>query len=793
MADTTLSALTATSTLAGTDELYVNDGGVSRKVLFSVLEGQLDHDSLGGVTASEHLDWTASAVGTVKPSNISSTSITQHVASIDHNALSNHTATEHYTWASSIVPNVHASNIPEGAVTQHEGAIDHNALTNHTATEHYTWAVSIVSNVHASNIPEGAVTQHEGAIDHNALTNHTATEHYAWATSIVPNVHASNLQIGVAGGTQGYDTELAAIAGLTSATNKIPRFTASGAADLIDFLDEDNMASDSNTGVPSQQSVKAYVDTNTLTWNDAATTAPTATDDSTPGGYAVNSVWTDVTNDRSYICVDATNGAAVWRETSFVPATINDLATVTGVSGDFVIARDATDGALKKINVGDFLGGGGANTDLGNLAAVAINTSLISDTDVTDDLGSAAIRWNNIYAAAVTAGDTVNDTLKIQARDVDGAAQTTFITLTSSNTPTCDLAGDVTKGGSTILTDVVQDTTPQLGGDLDANGSDIQFDDATGIRDDSDNEQLIFQKTASAVNHLEATNAATGNGPSLAAVGDDANVDLTISAKGTGDITLGVYTFDGDQTVGAGQDNYVLTYDNGTGLVSLEAAAGGGLSDVVDDTTPQLGGDLDANAFDIQFDDATGIRDDSDNEQLIFQKTASAVNHFEMTNAATGNDPQLAAVGGDTNIDLNLVAKGSGVVQAGGVEVTTISGTQTLTNKRVNPRESTIASATNITMTSDSSDIYTVTAQAVNPTIKPPSGTPVDGQSLILRLKDNGTARTITWDTTTASGFRASSDLSLPTTTVISKTMYCGFRYNSDDTQWDFVSYLDNF
>lgn len=107
----------------------------------------------------------------------------------------------------------------------------------------------------------------------------------------------------------------------------------------------------------------------------------------------------------------------------------------------------------------------------------------------------------------------------------------------------------------TGITDVVSDTSPQLGGDLDVNGQSIV---------------------------------------------STSNASINITPNGTGDVVLGTMTFDTDQTIGAGEDNYVLTYDNASGKISLEAAAGGGLADVVDDTTPQLGGDLDAQGNKIQ-------------------------------------------------------------------------------------------------------------------------------------------------------------------------------------------------
>ena len=188
----------------------------------------------------------------------------------------------------------------------------------------------------------------------------------------------------------------------------------------------------------------------------------------------------------------------------------------------------------------------------------------------------------------------------------------------------------------------------------------VALDLHLAIYDANGNKLVNFSTIAAADNYVEIENS-TSN-PTIRADGADTNIDLILGAKGTGDIILGNFTFDGDQTVGAGQDNYVLTYDNGAGLISLEAAAGGGISNIVEDTTPQLGGMLDVNGQSLG---------DGTLELLSFSETGSAVNEFTIANAATGNGPELQATGGDSNIDIELVPKGTGLVKIGSSEVAT--------------------------------------------------------------------------------------------------------------------------
>ena len=111
------------------------------------------------------------------------------------------------------------------------------------------------------------------------------------------------------------------------------------------------------------------------------------------------------------------------------------------------------------------------------------------------------------------------------------------------------------------------------------------------------------------------------------------------------------------------------------------------------------------------------------------------------------------------------------------------SGTATLTNKRIDPRTSSTASTATLTPDISSFDQYNLTAQAVGLTIAAPTGTPVDGNRLIIRILDNGTGQTISWNATyTVIG------VTLPTTTTANKMVYVGCIYNSTNTRWDVVA-----
>ena len=189
------------------------------------------------------------------------------------------------------------------------------------------------------------------------------------------------------------------------------------------------------------------------------------------------------------------------------------------------------------------------------------------------------------------------------------------------------------------ITSVAADTTPQLGGDLDMNGQDIVT---------------------------------------------TSNADIELAPNGTGHVTV-----KGNDNQGTIQFN---CENNSHGQQVKAAPHSESASNVL--TLPSTGGDArlvsatstatltNKTLTAPKIADAGFIADANGNEQIIFQTTSSAVNELEVTNAATGNNPAIAASGGDTNIGLALKTKGTGVIQAedsgGNVSAVKIAGKETI-------------------------------------------------------------------------------------------------------------------
>ena len=213
----------------------------------------------------------------------------------------------------------------------------------------------------------------------------------------------------------------------------------------------------------------------------------------------------------------------------------------------------------------------------------------------------------------------------VQFKYVSGSGSTvTFATTDKGDKVVIATANDGTnpdiKEVTLGIASVAADTSPQLGGDLDMNGNDIVT---------------------------------------------TSNADIDLAPNGTGHVTI-----KGNDNQGTLQLN---CENNSHGQQIVAAPHSESASNVL--TLPSTGGNArlvsatstatltNKTLTAPKIADAGFIADANGNEQIIFQTTSSAVNELEVTNAATGNNPAIAASGGDTNVGLEFTAKGAGYIK----------------------------------------------------------------------------------------------------------------------------------
>lgn len=236
-------------------------------------------------------------------------------------------------------------------------------------------------------------------------------------------------------------------------------------------------------------------------------------------------------------------------------AAIDTLTNVAAATNEHVLTKDtATGNAIFKA------GGGGASLP------VVDTTSIVEDpVDATKEM--------RIDVGAVATG-TVR-VLTMPNQDIDLTPGTgSFATEAEGNL------------AATALQNVVEDTTPQWGGQVDNNGQAIG---------DGTRELLAFVEDPAAVNHIEIENNASTLAPIIRSTGDDANVSLSIATKGTGTIQASAnVNVTGNITLSGTVDGRDVATD-GTKLDGIEA-----LADVTDATNVNAAGAVMESDYDAQ-------------------------------------------------------------------------------------------------------------------------------------------------------------------------------------------------
>ena len=235
------------------------------------------------------------------------------------------------------------------------------------------------------------------------------------------------------------------------------------------------------------------------------------------------------------------------------------------------------------------------------------------------------------------------------------------------------------------------------------------------------------------------------------------------------------------------------TFKIGTyGKVEIQSRDGSGTFKVLT-TTGNEYFTLDANgnqstlrtkAFDIGTSATTGYKVSSDSGKHQFIRNGIVGGYFDLVNSTiqfweAGMTSRKFIVGGSALIGTEKISL---------QDDTLIDGTLDMNNNRilntvVNPSVQETTSTATFTINADEETTGVLTAMASATTIASPTGAPVQGQSLIIRLKDDGTARAITWNAI----FRGIG-ITLPTTTTANKLLYIGCMYNSTDTKWDIIA-----
>lgn len=466
------------------------------------------------------------------------------------------------------------------------------------------------------------------------------------------------------------------------------------------------------------------------------------------------------------------------QSTSGNAATATALATgrTISISGDLTYTSPSFDGTGNVTAAGTLAT---VNSNVGSFtnANITVNAKGLITAAANGSAGTGTVTntGGNLTANSIVLGAGTVDTKVVAGIITDG---TSVITLGVNATTIGKLkmfgntSGDATIQPTAAAGTATVQTLPATTGTL-VN----RVTTGNGVSASNTDGALAFTLGAITPSTVNGNTFTTGTYTLTGTAGKTLNFTNSLTLSGTDSTTMtfpstsatiartdAANTFTGTQTIGALVATTVNgnTFTTGTGVLTIAASK----TLTVNNSIALTG---------------------TDSTTMTFPTTNATIARTDAAQTFTGIQTFSSAMVLSTG---TVTVSGNTITYPGAAgTLATLAGTETLTNKRITSRVGSTSSSSTPTPTGDSNDLYEVTALAANATIGSPGGTPTDGQKIIIRIKDNGTARTLAFNAI----YRASSDLALPSTTILSKTMYLGFVYNSTDSKWDFIAFLNNF
>lgn len=475
------------------------------------------------------------------------------------------------------------------------------------------------------------------------------------------NAGAARTALGLAIGSdvQAYDAQLADVAGLTPADGAII------IGDGSNFTTESGATARTSLGLGTGD---------TPTFNGAAMNSQKIT------GLAAPTAGSDAATKTYVDNASSTVASTVAGDSGSESITFgSDTLTIGGTSNAITTAMSGT---TLSIDIADNPTLTGNATITGNLTVQGTTTTVNSTTvnvqnafvfegttddafettlTVTDPTADRTITLPNATGTVVLADSTdtlTNKTIAFGSNTISGQ-----LALANGGTG-ADLSsiaqGTLLVGGAS--NDIGELTIGTVNKVARSTGTTVQWDYVNTLRETTSGNS-IFEVDQSNINdNTKVLISNTSGEVKLTSVDPDdntANVNLVLESQGTGGRVI-IRDNSGGSSIIIGDDDTSMTVSGG-------ASASGDAGDLV----IKGGNGASSNASgDVVIKGGTGgsaegkvkITDTSDNEIALFEGTASAVNQFSLTNAATGSNPNLAATGDDTNISIAMTPKGNGLV-----------------------------------------------------------------------------------------------------------------------------------